>query len=411
MHILFLSHYFPPEVNAPASRTFECARVWAAMGHKVTVVTKAPSHPHGRIYPGFANSWTSREEIFGIDVIRIWTYLAANKGVAKRILNFISYPLSVFLHSRSIPRADIVISSSPQFFAGLAGWLLKRRGRPWVLEIRDLYPESIRAVGLLNRGLALRFLEWVERQAYRRADAIVSVTDSFVPHILERRGAGPIEVIKNGVDLDRFVSAKPDAASAFRRAHGLEDKFVTSYIGTHGMAQGLDTVLDAAAALADDQHFAFLLVGDGAERQRLLDQVRRRGLANVTMLGQQARNEMPTIWSASDASVVLLKDSPTFRLVIPSKIFEAMAMRVPILLGVEGEARKLVEAAGAGIAFPPERSEALVAAIRRLADDPQKARAMGESGRQFVAENFDRNALAVRYAAFLEQVRCLFQHR
>lgn len=405
MHILFLSHYYPPEVNAPASRTSESAKTWVRQGHKVTVVTAAPAHPRGIVYPGYRNRWFGREMVDGVEVIRIWTYLAANEGFGKRILNFLSYPLSVLLHLRSIPRADVVVSSSPQFFAGLAGWLLKRRRQPWVFEVRDLYPDTVLAVGAMKRGPGIRFLEWLERQAYARADAIVSVTDSFVGHIRARGATGPIAVIKNGVDLDFFRSeGAAEAGQALRRELGLGDRFVAAYVGTHGMSHGLETVLEAAELLRGEPDIVFLLVGDGSERERLRRMAAERRLDNVRIVGQRPKSDMPGIWNLTDASLVLLRRSDTFKTVLPSKMFEAMAMRRPMILGVEGEARELLDAAGAGIGIVPQDANELAAAVRRLAADPELARGLGESGRRYVEENFDRARLAERYSAFLEQV-------
>lgn len=403
MHILFLSHYYPPEVNAPASRTAESARVWARLGHKVTVVTAAPTHPRGIVYPGYENRWISREYIDGVEIIRIWTWLAANEGFGKRILNFLSYPLSVLLHLRALPDADVVISSSPQFFAGLAGWPLKRARRPWVFEVRDLYPESILAVGAMKKGAVIRFLEWVEQKAYRSADAIVSVTDSFVPHIAER-GGGPVAVIKNGVDLSFFQEADPSVAQKLRRELGLGDRFVAAYVGTHGVAHGLDTILEAAELLRDDPRIVFLLVGEGAERQRLIREAAARGLHNVLIVGQRPKCDMPAIWQLTDASLVLLRRTEAFKSVLPSKMFEAMAMRRPMILGVEGEAQALLEDAQAGISIVPEDSGGLAEAVRQLASDRARGRTMGNSGRRFVEENFDRTKLAQLYANFLETI-------
>ena len=396
MKILVLTHYYPPEVNAPASRLSEHARVWVEAGHEVTVVTCVPNHPTGRAYPGYRNRLWQEEERDGVRVIRLWTWLAANEGFLPRIANYVSYLLSVLLWMWRLPKADVVLSTSPQFFCGLAGWLLKRKRRPWVLEIRDLWPESIVTVGAMRRGAAIRFIEKIEAFAYRRADLVVSVTDGFVPHIRARRGAGPIAVIKNGVDLTTFTTPDAAAETEFRTAHGLTGKFVAAYVGTHGMAHRLDTVLDAAELLRDRADIAFLLVGEGAERARLVAEVAARGLTNVAMLGQQPKAAMPGIWAASDAALVLLRRVDTFKTVIPSKMFEAMAMACPMILGVEGEAQALMEAGGAGIAITPESAAELAAAVTRLADDPSLATRFGESGRSFVTREFDRRVLAER---------------
>ncbi len=402
MRILFLSHYFPPEVNAPASRTFEHCKLWAAAGHDVTVVTCVPNHPHGKTYPGYSNRLWQEEEKAGIRVIRLWTVLAANEGFFRRTLNYLSYLFSVSVAAPALPPADIVISTSPQFFCGLSGLVVRWMKRAsWVLEIRDLWPESIVTVGAMRESAATRLLQRLEAFAYRRADRIVSVTDSFVPHIAARGGARKITVIKNGVDLERFNPAA--AASGFAEAHGLQGKFVAAYVGTHGMAHGLNTILEAARLTAHDPRIRFVLVGDGAEREALLRAKAEMGLDNVLLVGQQPKEAMPAVWAATGASLILLRKNDLFKKVIPSKMFEAMAMRRPIVLGVEGEAKELLEEAGAGLAVTPESAEELAAAVQRLAGDPELAARLGERGRAHVEACFDRRALAARYLALLEE--------
>ena len=404
MRILALSHYYPPEVNAPASRLSEHARFWREAGHEVTVVTCAPNHPAGQLYPGYRNRLWQEETIDGIRVIRLWTFLAANEGFLPRIANYLSYLFSLLVWMWRLPRADMVMSTSPQFFCGLAGWFLKRRKRPWVLEIRDLWPESIVTVGAMKRGAAIRAIEKVEAFAYRKADLVVSVTDGFVPHIRARRPEGPIAVIKNGVDLSRFAS-DPAAADAFRAEYGLTGKFVASYVGTHGMAHGLQAVIAAAERLRDRDDIAFLMVGGGAERETIKAMRDAKSLSNIVMLGQLPKAAMPAVWGASDAALVLLKRVDTFKTVIPSKMFEAMALGVPMILGVEGEAKALMEEGGAGIAITPEDDAELAAAILRPADDRALGRQIGASAQAFVRAQFDREKLARAYLAEFEALR------
>ena len=370
MRIVFFSHYYPPEVNAPASRTSEHARVWARAGHDVVVVTCAPNHPGGRLYPGYANlsppirddrrrSRRARLDLSrgqrGLRAPHAQLYLLCGVGDPRRWLG--------------LDRPDVVVSTSPQFFCGLTGLVAKTIWRrPWVLEIRDLWPESIVTVGAMRKGLIVRMLERIEALAYRRADRIVSVTDSFVAHIAERGGTREkISVIKNGANLELFTQAGDEEDC--KRRYGLDGRFVAAYVGTHGMAHGLDTVLDAAELLSDDPRIVLLLVGDGAERERLEQRKREMGLGNVIMLGQQPKDAMPGIWAATDASMILLRRSDLFKTVLPSKMFEAMAMGRPIVLGVEGEARALLDEAGAGIGITPQSAEELAAAVKRLADD------------------------------------------
>jgi glycosyltransferase involved in cell wall biosynthesis len=266
MNIVFLTHYFPPEVNAPASRTYEHCREWVKRGHDVTVVTCAPNHPFGRVYDGYHNLPWQVESIDGILVIRLWTFLAPNEGVCKRITNYASYMLVAALAAPFLPRPHVVISTSPQFFCGLAGYVVSRVHRaPWVLEIRDLWPDSITAVGALRNAWAIRLCERLEAWAYRKADKIVTATDSFRTHIGARAAADKIVVVKNGVDLEQF--GRPERDQGLARELGVEGRFTAAYFGTHGMAHGLDVVLRAAVLLRNDPRIVFLLVGDGAERR------------------------------------------------------------------------------------------------------------------------------------------------
>lgn len=405
MRILFLSHYFPPEVNAPASRTFEHCRAWARGGHEVYVATNVPNHPAGKIYPGYRNALAQTETVAGIKVYRLLTFLAANQGVVRRSFGYFWYLAMAVLAALFLPRVDVVVSTSPQFFCGLAGYFVSRIKRvPWVIEIRDLWPESIVAVGAVRRSRLLHSLVGLTKFAYRKADRVVCVTDSFKAAIIaEGIPAAKIEVIKNGVDLQFFAperSVGPEAS----RIEGLDNtqgKFVVSYVGTHGMAHGLDTVLEAAELVRDLPDVLFLLVGDGAERDHLLKQRDMMRLDNVVMLEQQPKTRMPAVWAVTDVSLVVLKDQPLFRTVIPSKIFESMAMMKPVILGVRGESEALLQESGAGICIQPESAVQLARAVRTLYSNFEARRTMGVAGREFVQHNFDRQVLAKRYIDLL----------
>jgi glycosyltransferase involved in cell wall biosynthesis len=303
-----------------------------------------------------------------------------------------------------LPKADVVITTSPQFFNGLAGYFVGRLKRiPWVLEIRDLWPESILTVGAVRNRIVIRLLSWLEMFAYRKADHIVPNTDAFRRYMIEKGvPAEKITVVKNGADLERYVPAARDPALA--RELGLEGKFVAAYFGTHGMAHHLETVLEAAERLRDEPGILFLLVGDGAQRARLVEQKDAMGLTNIIMLGQQPKERMPALWASADVSLVLLKRSDLFKTVIPSKIFEAMAMERPLILGVEGEAKALVEEAGAGVCIQPESDAELADAVLALARDPERTGALGQRGRRFVTEFYSRAVMAKRFEATLAGV-------
>lgn len=397
MKILFLTHYFPPEVNAPATRTYEHCKQWIKNGHEVTVVTCVPNHPKGQVYPGYINKFFQKEKIDGITVIRLWTYVTANEAFVKRTLNYISYLISVVFAMPFLPKSDIVVSTSPQFFCGMAGYFVKLFKRiPWILEIRDLWPESIIAVGAITNRTIISILEYIEKRAYQKSDHIVVVTDAFKAFIVAKGiNQEKITVIKNGVDLGFYRPNEIEAKDI--SGLNLDSRFVASYFGTHGMAHHLETILEAAGILSERKDIVFLLVGDGAEKKKLLEQKVQRGLENVIMLEQQDKEKMPNLWALSDVSLVLLKKSDLFKTVIPSKIFESMAMKKPIILGVEGEVKDMIIEGESGICIEPENAEDLANTVLKLADDDELCGRLGNNGSEYVVRYFDRKVLADRF--------------
>jgi glycosyltransferase involved in cell wall biosynthesis len=402
MQILFLTDNFPPETNAPATRTFEHARRWVRAGAKVTVVTTQPNFPAGKIFPGYRNRLFQREWIDGVETIRVWTYITANEGFVRRTLDYMSFMVTGFLASLFLPRPNVIVSTSPQFFTACAAYVLSLfKRRPFVFELRDLWPDSIIAVGAMRESAAIRALKRLEYFLYRKAARIVSVTNSF-KSVLSGNGvpADRIAVVRNGADLKGFTPGpKPDDLV---EKHGLQGKFVAAYIGTIGMAHGLGTILETAERMKANRNVAFVLIGDGAERVRLQQEAQRRGLDNVIFAGSVGKDEIVRYWRLADAALVLLRDRPVFRHVLPSKIFEAMATERPIILGVLGESAALLESAGAGVVIQPESAEQLEQAILRLAAEPEACREFGRKGRRFVEAEFDRDKLA---AAMLEELR------
>lgn len=406
MKILYVSQYFPPEMGAPAARVSELSRAWGEAGHEVCVLTGFPNHPTGVVPPEYRGKIRERERWGPVDVLRTWIYATANRGIARRSLAFLSFATSsVVLGTldRGVREADVVIATSPQFLCAVSGWVLSRiLGVPYVLEVRDLWPASIVELGVVSpRHPAILALEQVEQFLYREAALLVSVTESFC-EVWTKQGIDPakMRVIKNGVDLELFTPRPIDEEQ--RAALGLQGKFVVSYIGTHGMAQRLDTLLDAAQRLQDDPEIHVLLVGEGAERERLVARAAAQGLRNVTLLGQQPREAIPSLVAASDLVAVLLRRTELFEKVIPSKMFEIMGSGRPMVLGVQGEAEQLLRDAGAGWAVPPEDPDALAEAIRRAKADPEECRRRGAAGRSFVCEHYDRDRLAHRYLDALQ---------
>lgn len=370
MKILFLTENFPPETNAAATRVFERACYWVRWGHEVTVVTCAPNFPHGRVFDGYRNDWYRVEETAGMRVVRVKTYVAANRGVGRRTADFLSFMATGLVAGAVQARPDVVVATSPQFFAAVAGWLLGAGRRvPFVFELGDLWPASIAAVGAMRQNPGLKALEALELRMYRDAAAVVALTGSFKDNLVERGIPGDkIAVVVNGVDLSRYAPRPREEALA--REWGLEGRFVVGYVGTHGMAHALKNVLDAAERLRGHGRLRFLLVGAGAERDALMADAERRGLHNVVFRPSQPKERMPEVWSLCDVALVHLKDSPLFAGVIPSKIFEAMGMGKPLLLAApEGEASRIVEADGAGLWVAAEDPAALAAAALRLMED------------------------------------------
>ena len=393
--ILFLTDNFPPEVNAPATRTYEHAREWVGKGYEVTVITCAPNFPHGKVYEGFKNKLINREEKDGIKVIRVWTYITANEGFLKRILDYISFAVMAFLTGIWV-RTDIIVATSPQFFTAIAGrWLSFFKFKPWIMEVRDLWPESITAVGAMNQGKIYKFLEWVELRLYKSAKKIIVVTDTFKSKIIARGiNASKIDVHKNGVILDLFEPRVKDK-ELMQANPQLQGKKVFAYIGTHGMAHGLSFILNSLSKLQESLPQAhFLLIGEGAEKENLLKQTKDLKLTNVTFMPFVPKNEVVRYLSLMDVALVNLKKSDTFKTVIPSKIFEAAALQKPILLGLEGETKGIIESFNAGTCFEPENEEEFILKCQEILLEKQYSEF--QKGCKNLAEAFNRKKIALQ---------------
>jgi colanic acid biosynthesis glycosyl transferase WcaI len=414
MKILYVSQYFPPEMGAPAARAVELSRHWARAGHEVTVLTGFPNHPTGVIpqeYRDRFRSLIARERVDGVNVVRTWLLPFPNRKAYERMLNYSSFCASAAIAGLSLPQPDVVIATSPQLLVGLSGWWLARWRRvPFVFEVRDLWPESLIAVGMGNANSLLhRALARIAGFLYRHSDRIVVVTPAFEDYLVEhwRAPREKISVIENGVETQLFA---PDTfgggpAAGLKRELGAEGKFVASYIGTMGMAHGLETILTAAAQLREtNPEIVFLLVGEGAEKERIVALARERGLDNVRFVDQQPRERVPAYINASDVCLVLLKKTDLFKTVIPTKMLEFMSCARPVILGVDGQARAILEEAGGGMAIEPENSEWLVSAIRCLAANPNLARELGQRGREYVMRKFSRDRTAEKYIQVLEKL-------
>jgi glycosyltransferase involved in cell wall biosynthesis len=368
MHILFLTDNFPPEVNAPASRTFEHTREWVKAGHKVTVITCVPNFPKGKIFDGYSNLLWQHEKIEGINVLRVWTYISSNEGFVLRVLDYISFMLSSTVGALFVKRVDVVIGTSPQFFTVCGAYLVSLLKRiPFVFELRDLWPDSIKAVGVTNNSVILSLLKILEYALYRNADAIIAVTHSFKRHLIKNGvPQEKIFVITNGVNLSLFTPGRRD--EALIKKLSLDDRFICGYIGTLGMAHGLETLLDAAESLWREGYFevCILFLGDGACKASLKSDAQRRGLTNVFFIDTVSKSDVVRYWSILDISIIHLRPNDVFENVIPSKIFESMAMGVPLVHGVPGESSEIVQREEVGIVFRSGDFRALCESILTL---------------------------------------------
>ena len=355
MRILFISDNFPPEFNAPATRTYEHARYWVKWGHEVTVITCAPNFPDGKVFDGYKNHWYYSENIDGIKVVRVKTYITANKGFLLRILDYLSFMASSFFFSLFLKKPDIIVATSPQFFTAVGGWLLSAIRRvPFVFELRDLWPASIIAVSAMRENVLILFLERLELFLYNKAKLIIVLTESFKANLTSRGvPENKIHFVPNGVE-NQIYSPRPKDKFLLDQLE-LSGKFIFGYIGTLGMAHGLASVLKVADKLRNNPNIHFLFVGSGAERNSLIKMAEDMNLSNVTFVPPQPKSEIPNYLSICDVSLVHLKNNSVFKTVIPSKIFESMAMGIPILLAIpEGEASSIIRNTGSGYCLTPE---------------------------------------------------------
>ncbi len=413
-------------MGAPAARAAELAQHWAQSGHEVSVLTGFPNHPtgvvpaewrprlrrlthHEQIFPLRSPNSPAQEISGRIHIFRTWLWPLPNRKAHERMRNYASFCISAALRGLTIPRPDVVIASSPQLLVGLSGWWIAFvRQLPFIFEVRDLWPESLTAVGVGDENSSLHHaLAAIAKFLYQRSDHIVVVTPAFKDHLMRhwRVPAEQISVVENGVETDLFSPAPLQANQDLRRELAGEEKFLVCYIGTMGMAHGLETLLDAAQRLQrQNANVQFLLVGEGAEKERIKTLAQSRGLSNLRFLDQQPREKIPAFISASDACLVLLKKTDVFKTVIPTKMLEFMSCARPVILGVDGQARQIVEEAGAGIVIEPENAEALVRAIQQLSANPELGTALGQKGREYILQNFSRAHTAEKYIEVLGRV-------
>lgn len=390
MKILFLTDNFPPEVNAPATRTYEHCCEWVKAGHEVTVITCFPNYPTGRVYTGYKNSPFGKTEVInGIKVIRVWSYMTANQGFAKRILDFISFSITSFF-AGLFQSCDIIVATSPQFFTALSGRTLHWfKRKPWIMEVRDLWPDSIKAVGAMRSNFILDYFSLEEKWCYQSADKIIVVTNSFKRDIIAK-GINPdkIHVVKNGANTELFQPR--EKSQMLLERYNLTGKKVLGYIGTLGMAHKIDFLIDC---IKGSNEYSLLILGNGAEKENLEKKIKQEHISNVILLDSVPKNEVAEYIALQDAALINLKKSDLFKTVIPSKIFETAAMRIPILIGVDGEAREMIEEFGAGIYYEPENADDFKKKLNHLFSSKIVYDSCKNGGEQ-LSKAYDRKRLA-----------------
>lgn len=398
MRILYLSQYFPPEVGATQTRAYEMARGLVQAGHQVTMLAEVPNHPSGIIPPAYRGKWFERSDLDGIDVLRVWVKASPVKSFRSRMAFYLTFMANGALIGALQARGpfDVVYATSPPLFVGGAGLALHWLKRtPFVFEVRDLWPESAVVLGELRSPRAIALATRLEELCYNRASRVVVVTEGIRQRLLARgQAAEKLVLIPNGANTELF-QPQPALGAEFRQQHGLRsDDFVVMYAGIHGIAQGLDTVLRAAQRLRVQDNIRFVMVGEGPVKPELQQLRSDLGLDNVLMLPEQPRTSMPAVLSAADVALVPLRKVELFEHAVPSKLFDAWACGCPVLLSIDGEARRVLEAANGGLFAPPEDPPALAQAISQLAKMPDRGRGLGANGRRFTVERYSRQAQA-----------------
>ena len=403
MRIGVLTQYYPPETGAPQARLSHLAESFARQGHEVVVLTAMPNYPRGRVFEGYGGIFL-RETRNGVQVLRTWIYPTQSVGRVRRLLNYFSFVgSSILLGSSKLGKLDYLVTESPPLFLGIAGHLLSRRtGARWIFNVSDLWPESAVRLGVIGPGRALRAAERLEAFCYRKAWLVTGQSREILSDIEARFPGTSTYLLSNGVDTEMFGPEHRTAESRRRLAVDLPTNgaCVAVYAGLHGIAQGLDQVLDAAAELRNDK-IQFVLVGEGPEKARLVARAAQMDVPNVRFLDSLSREEMPALMASADVAIVPLK----LRLpgAVPSKLYEAMGSGAPVILVADGESASIVNETGAGVVVPPGDVNGLARALRSLASDDVLRRRMGAAGRKAAEQRFSRRAIADRFIERLEE--------
>lgn len=394
MKILFLTQYCPPEVGAPQNRIFEFAKQLKSFGHEVTILTAMPNYPRGEVFEEYRGKKFVREELDGINIVRTRIYATKEKTFAKRLCNYLSFTFSsVFQGEKHIDKQDVIITESPPLFLGWSGYVLsKLKGAKFIFNVSDLWPESAIKLDMLHNKLFIKLSVWLEEFCYRKAAAVTGQTQGIVDNIVGRGfSKDKVHLITNGVNTEFYK--KENYSEEFRNSIEAKDKFVLCYAGIHGLAQGLEVIIEAMDILREYDKIKFVFIGDGPEKQKLIKMKEDKKLENITFLPLQPKSNMPKIIASMDATIIPLKKLELFKGALPSKMFEALSAQIPIILSAEGEAERLINSAQAGITVEPENPNKIAEAILKLYNDVEYRNKLGENGRKYVKENYSRESI------------------
>lgn len=405
MHILVVHQYFLGKDEAGGSRWNQFAKYWAQAGHKVTILAGTVHYTTGEKQAKYKGRFIIRErEGLNIEVLRCYVSESYNKSFVGRFWAYLSFTFSTILAGLfCVGKPDVIICTSPPLTVGLTGWILSRLKRiPMVFEVRDLWPESAIDTGVLTNKWLIKMSYWLERLSYKSASWINVLTPAFEKALIAKKQlrADRISMIPNGADLDIFQPG--DRNNWVREKHGLGDKFVVIYVGAHGRANALRQLIDSAKLLKDkDSQVQIMLVGNGMEKAALIEAATAAELNNLTFVDSVAKFQIVDYVNASDVCTAVLKKCDTFKTVYPNKLFDYMSAAKPVIVAIDGVARKLVEDAQAGLYAEPENADEFVQAVLKLKNNPRLCKDYGQHGLSFVRKNFDRHSLASRYMDIL----------
>ncbi len=398
MHILLIHQAFAALDEPGGTRHHELARCFAAQGHRVSIIASPVSYLTGK-------SGKDRKTVYDADgliaIHRVYTYPALHKSFFHRMLSFVSFMLSSFFKAISIRNVDVVWGTTPPIFQSFTAWLVARlKGKPFILEVRDLWPSFAIAVGVLRNKTLISLSLWLEKFLYTHADRIVVNSPGFIRHI-QSRGGRNIALVPNGADPSFFSAAVQDRDRLFP---GWKGKFVVLYTGAHGMSNDLQVVLRAAEILETEKDIRFVLLGDGMEKPALKEMAERMALKNLEFRDSLPKTGMPALISAADACLAILKPIEMYKTTYPNKVFDYMACAKPILLAIDGVIREVVETADCGLFCQPGDPQKLSEAILKLYRDPTAARSMGLNGRRYLEEHFNRQKIADDFIGMMEEM-------